>query len=106
MWVLAAFTEAHVERLTGVSRRQLRYWDQTNFFVPSLAYSDRRAAYSRLYSFRDVVCLKIVDALRNDAGVPLPHLREVKEKLAHLGEDLWPRRRCTFLKQARHFLQC
>jgi uncharacterized protein (DUF433 family) len=87
--VLSAFTEDHVERLTGVSKRQLRYWDRTGFFVPSLAYHDRREAYSRLYTFRDLVCLKIVNALRNDANVPLPHLREVKEKLAHLGDDLW-----------------
>jgi uncharacterized protein (DUF433 family) len=87
--VVSAFTEDHVERLTGVSQRQLRYWDRTGFFVPSLAYEDRRSPYSRLYSFRDVVSLKIVSALRNDANVPLPHLREVKEKLAHLGDDLW-----------------
>jgi uncharacterized protein (DUF433 family) len=87
--VLSAFTEEQVERLTGISRRQLRYWDQTNFFTPSLAYEDRRATYSRLYSFRDLVCLKVVNALRNEANISLPHLREVKEKLAHLGEDLW-----------------
>jgi uncharacterized protein (DUF433 family) len=87
--VLSAFTEDQVERLTGVSRRQLRYWDQTNFFTPSFAYENRREAYSRLYSFRDLVCLKIVSALRNEANVPLPHLREVKDKLAHLGDDLW-----------------
>ncbi|SIO51262.1 MerR HTH family regulatory protein [Bradyrhizobium erythrophlei] len=87
--VVSAFTEDHVERLTGVSQRQLRYWDRTGFFVPSLAYEDRRSPYSRLYSFRDIVSLKIVSALRNDANVPLPHLRDVKEKLAHLGDDLW-----------------
>lgn len=87
--VLSAFTEDHVVRLTGISKRQLRYWDGTGFFVPSLAYENRREPYSRLYSFRDVVCLKIVNVLRNEARVPLPHLREVKEKLAHLGDDLW-----------------
>jgi uncharacterized protein (DUF433 family) len=36
-----------------------------------------------------LVCLKIVNALRNDANVSLPHLREVKDRLAHLGDDLW-----------------
>ncbi len=87
--VLSTFTEDHVVRLTGISQRQLRYWDSTGFFAPSLAYEDRRAAYSRLYSFRDLVCLKVLNALRNDAHVPLPHLREVKEILAHLGEDMW-----------------
>jgi uncharacterized protein (DUF433 family) len=89
--VLSAFTEDHVERLTGVSKRQLRYWDRTGFFVPSLAYQDRRDSYSRVYTFRDLVCLKIVNVLRNEANVPLPHLRDVKEKLAHLGDDMWAR---------------
>lgn len=87
--VVSAFTEDQVERLTGISQRQLRYWDRTGFFVPSLAYEDRRSPYSRLYSFRDIVSLKIVSALRNDANVPLPHLREVKDKLSHLGDDAW-----------------
>lgn len=89
--VVSAFTEEHVERLTGLSRRQLRHWDRTGFFVPSLAYEDRSQPYSRLYSFRDLVSLKILNALRNEAKVPLPHLREVKEKLAHLGEGAWAR---------------
>ncbi len=87
--VIAAFTEDQTERLTGVSKRQLRDWDNTDFFVPSLAFEDRRAKFSRLYSFRDLVSLKVLNALRNDANVTLTHLREVKAKLAHLGDDLW-----------------
>jgi DNA-binding transcriptional MerR regulator len=87
--IIAAFTEDQVARLTGVSQTQLRYWDRTGFFVPTLAYEDRRAPYSRLYTFRDLVSLKVINALRNDAAVPLPHLRKVKEKLVHLGDDVW-----------------
>jgi uncharacterized protein (DUF433 family) len=87
--VVAAFTEEQVERLTGVSKRQLQHWDRTGFFVPSMAFQDRRAPYSRLYSFRDLVSLKVLNALRNEANVSLPHLREVKETLTHLGDDLW-----------------
>lgn len=75
--------------MTGISKNQLRYWDRTTFFVPSLADENRRRPHSRIYSFRDVVCLKVLNALRNDARVPLPHLRIVKEKLAHLGDDVW-----------------
>jgi uncharacterized protein (DUF433 family) len=33
--------------------------------------------------------LRILNELRNEARVSLPHLREVKEKLAHLGDDVW-----------------
>lgn len=87
--VIAAFTEEEAERLTGVSRSQLRYWDRTEFFVPSLADPDRRQPFSRLYSFRDLICLQVMNAIRNDAKVSLPHLREVKEQLAHMGDDAW-----------------
>ncbi len=97
--VVSAFTEEHVERLTGVSKRQLRYWDRDKFFVPSLAYEDRSRPYSRLYSFRDVVSLKVLNELRNKSKVSLPHLREVKDKLAHLGEDLWAKTTLYVLKK-------
>jgi hypothetical protein len=33
---LLAFTADHVARLTGLSNRQLRYWDDTGFFAPAL----------------------------------------------------------------------
>lgn len=87
--VLAAFSEEDVERLTNISKGQLRYWDRTKFFAPSLADENRRWPNSRVYSFRDVVCLKILNALRNEAKVSLPHLRDVREGLLHLGDDLW-----------------
>ena len=87
--VVAAFTEEQAERLTGVSERQLRYWDRSKFLAPSFASDDRSASFSRLYSFRDIVCLKVLNALRNESRVPLQHLREVKDRLAHLGDDLW-----------------
>jgi uncharacterized protein (DUF433 family) len=87
--VIAAFTEDQTSSLTGVSVRQLRYWDRDGFFIPSLAHEDRSRRYARLYSFRDLVSLKIVNELRNEVGVKLSHLREVKVRLAHLGEDLW-----------------
>lgn len=87
--IIAAFTEEQTERLTGVTVRQLRNWDRTGFFVPSLAYEDRSQPLSRLYSFRDLVSLKILNSLRNELNVSLQHLRQVKYKLAHLGDDLW-----------------
>lgn len=87
--VVTAFSEEHVERLTGITKRQLRYWDSTGFFRPTLAHEDRRQQHSRIYSFRDVACLQVLSALRNEANCSLQHLREVKEILAHMGEDLW-----------------
>jgi uncharacterized protein (DUF433 family) len=89
--VIAAFSEEDVARLTGITISQLRYWDRTRFFTPSLANEDRRVTHSRVYTFRDVVCLKVLNTIRNELKVPLPRLREAKEKLAHLGDDVWAR---------------
>jgi uncharacterized protein (DUF433 family) len=87
--IIMAFTEEQAEKLTGVSASQLRSWDRTGFFVPALANKNRSLPLSRLYSFRDLVCLKVLNALRNEANVSLQHLRSVKERLSHLGEDVW-----------------
>lgn len=87
--VIAGFTEDQAHRLTGVSLRQLRYWAKDGFFVPSLDMSTSGFAKLRLYSFRDLACLRVVSSLRNESKVPLQQLRQLKAKLAHLGEDLW-----------------
>lgn len=87
--VIVAFGEEHVERLTGLTPAQLRYWDRTGFFAPSYAEEDRNSAYSRIYSFKDVVALRILGLLRRQHNVPLQHLRRVAERLSHLEDDLW-----------------
>lgn len=85
--VKAAFTEEQAAKLTGVSVWQLRYWSRDQFFVPSLGKSPR--GIIGLYSFRDLASLRVLNALRNEAKVPLSHLREVKKKLLKLGESIW-----------------
>jgi DNA-binding transcriptional MerR regulator len=87
--VVTAFTEEQVSRLTGISRNQLRHWDRTGFFSPSLGDENRRLALSRTYTFRDVVSLRVLHTLRNEVRIPLPHLREVKDNLSHVGDDFW-----------------
>lgn len=83
--VLAAFTEAHVQRLTGLTKRQLRYWHDTGFFLPSAP----AAVYGRYYAFRDVVGLRTIAELMKKHRVTLQHLRKVAEKLDHIRADLW-----------------
>jgi DNA-binding transcriptional MerR regulator len=87
--VISAFTEDQVVRLTGVSRRQLRYWATDKFFVPSIKMEDESLAELRLYGFRDLLCLKIISSIRNESKVSFPELRKAKERLAHLGSDMW-----------------
>lgn len=91
MPVVAAFSEEQTLRLTGITKSQLRYWDRTDFYKPSYAEQNRRVAFSRVYSFKDIVALRVLNVLRNQYGISLQHLRDVSEKLAHLGDnpDCW-----------------
>lgn len=86
--LIAAFTEEQAERVTGVTRRQLRYWAD-GLFAPSIKVDSADLSSLRLYSFRDLVCLKVLNALRNDANVPLQEIRRTKDRLKDLGEHLW-----------------
>ena len=71
----------------GISYRQLDYWARTGLVEPSI----RGAAGSgsqRLYSFRDLVVLRVVKSLL-EAGVSLQNIRKAIETLrAHGVEDL------------------
>jgi uncharacterized protein (DUF433 family) len=87
--VITAFSAEQVERLSGLSKARLLYWDRTGFFAPSYADENRRSPYSRIYSFRDVVGLRTLYRLTKDFHVSLQHLRKVAEKLSHLSSDLW-----------------
>lgn len=86
--VFAAFSEEHVERLTGFKRSRLRYWERTGFFVPSLLTGDDNQTL-RIYSFRDIVALRTLELLRVQNSVPLQQLRLVAERLEGTGTDKW-----------------
>lgn len=87
--VASAFTEEQVARLTGLTVAQLRYWDQTKFFVPSYADENRRVPYSRIYSFKDIAALRVIGVLRNQHNVSLQHLRDVSRELQDLSDHGW-----------------
>ena len=67
----------------GITYRQLDYWARTGLVEPSV-----RPAYGsgtqRLYSFRDVVVLKIVKRLL-DTGVSLQNIRTAVRQLRSVG---------------------
>ncbi|MFE9206679.1 MerR family transcriptional regulator [Micromonospora sp. NPDC007230] len=71
----------------GISYRQLDYWARTGLVVPSVRDASGSGT-SRLYSFRDLVVLKVVKRLL-DAGVSLQNIRRAIEALRSRGvEDL------------------
>lgn len=87
--LIAAFGEDQVQRLAGITKAQLRHWDRTGLLSPTFGFGDLRAAFGRIYSFRDVVALRVLGTLRNKHGVSVQHLRSVKERLAQPGTDVW-----------------
>ncbi|MEV6812318.1 MerR family transcriptional regulator [Micromonospora sp. NPDC051296] len=71
----------------GISYRQLDYWARTSLVVPSVRDASGSGT-QRLYSFRDLVVLKVVKRLL-DAGVSLQNIRKAIEALRSRGvEDL------------------
>ena len=69
----------------GITYRQLDYWARTGLVEPTI----RNAAGSgtqRLYSFRDILVLKVVKRLL-DTGVSLQNIRSAIEHLRERGVD-------------------
>ncbi|HEY8544261.1 MAG TPA: MerR family transcriptional regulator [Acidimicrobiales bacterium] len=78
-------TTAHT--VAGITYRQLDYWARTGLVVPSVRDASGSGT-QRLYSFRDIVVLKVVKRLL-DAGVSLQNIRKAIETLRRRGvEDL------------------
>ena len=65
----------------GITYRQLDYWARTGLVEPSIRPASGSGT-QRLYSFRDILVLRIVKRLI-DAGVSLPNIRSA---VAHLAE--------------------
>jgi DNA-binding transcriptional MerR regulator len=71
----------------SISYRQLDYWARTGLVVPSIRDASGSGT-QRLYSFRDMVVLKVVKRLL-DAGVSLQNIRKAIDVLRSRGaEDL------------------
>ena len=69
----------------GITYRQLDYWARTDLVVPSIR-SASGSGSQRLYSFKDILVLKVVKRLL-DAGVSLQNIRVAVEALRSRGVD-------------------
>lgn len=75
-----AFTADQASRLTGCTPHQLRYWDRVGLVKPSIQRTGGRPGVRRLYSFRDLVALRVVKGLL-DNGMSLQRVRRAWEYL-------------------------
>jgi DNA-binding transcriptional MerR regulator len=77
---LEGFTAHQASRFTGCTARQLRYWDQIGLVRPSVQQTGGRPGVPRLYSFRDLVALRVVKSLL-DGGMSLQRVRRAWDYL-------------------------
>lgn len=72
LWVemQASFTSQDVVRLTGITARQLQWWDERGLVVPS------RQGHRRIYSFEDLTEVAVICELRRK-GFSLQRMRRV-----------------------------
>ncbi len=69
----------------GITYRQLDYWARTGLVLPSIRPASGSGT-QRLYSFRDILVLKIVKRLL-DTGVSLQNIRAAVDQLRARGTD-------------------
>ena len=69
----------------GITYRQLDYWARTGLVAPSIR-SASGSGSQRLYSFKDILVLKVVKRLL-DAGVSLQNIRIAVDALRSRGVD-------------------
>jgi DNA-binding transcriptional MerR regulator len=68
--MLESFTSPDVIRLTGITARQLQWWDERGIVVPA------RQGHRRIYSFEDLTEVAVICELRSK-GFSLQRMRKV-----------------------------
>src|SRR5919198_4997107 len=66
-------------QIAGITYRQLDYWARTSLVAPSIR-SAAGSGSQRLYSFKDILVLKVVKRLL-DTGVSLQNIRSAVQHL-------------------------
>jgi len=77
---LEGFTAQQTCRFTGCTPHQLRYWDHVDLVNPSIQGTDGRPGRRRLYSFRDLVALRVIKSLL-DNGMSVQRVRRAWDYL-------------------------
>jgi DNA-binding transcriptional MerR regulator len=70
-------------QIAGITYRQLDYWARTSLVVPSIRGA-KGSGSQRLYSFKDILVLKVVKRLL-DTGVSLQNIRVAVDHLRQRG---------------------
>ena len=89
-------------QVAGITYRQLDYWARTGLVVPSIRGA-KGSGSQRLYSFKDVLVLKIVKQLL-DTGISLQNIRKAVDQIRSRGvQDL---ANITLFSDGRTIFEC
>jgi DNA-binding transcriptional MerR regulator len=77
---MEGFTADQASRFTNCTAHQLRYWDRIGLVKPTVQSTGGRPGVRRLYSFRDLISLKVVRSLL-DGGMSLQRVRRAYDYL-------------------------
>ena len=77
---MEGYTAQQASRLTDCTAHQLRYWDKVSLVEPSIQSTGGRPGRRRLYSFRDLVALRVVKSLL-DNGMSVQRVRRAWDYL-------------------------
>jgi len=89
------YRSPQVCKVVGITYRQLDYWDRSGLLGPSLQEASGSGT-QRLYTFRDVVTLRVVKRLK-DAGTSLHKIRAAFEQLDEQVGENWRESDITLL---------
>lgn len=83
---MEGYGSREVEAITGLSQRQIDYWDRMHFIKPSLAMSSGKGT-RRLYDFIDLIQFRVAASLR-EKGISLQKIRKCVKFLRQNRERL------------------
>lgn len=81
----AGYRGTTVCQIAGITYRQLDYWTRTSLVTASIASAAGSGSH-RLYSFRDILLIKIIRSLL-DVGISLQNVRKALGHLDNMGVD-------------------
>ena len=79
-----AFTSKQACYLSGCTSHQLRYWDKVGLVSPTIQSSKGKPGVPKLYSFRDIVSLRVIKTLL-DNGMSIQRVRRAWKYLTRNG---------------------
>ena len=74
------FTTKLTAKITGVTRRQLQYWDETDLVIPSVVRPLECAGRIRIYNFKNLVEIRTITKFRKDGM----SIQKVRRSFAYL----------------------